>query len=129
MFDNKMYQQEWRTQNKEYFKEYRRNHLEYFKEYGIEFRQKNPEYFKDYFRSEKGHRSNIILNWRRVGMVAEDWNEVYDYYIMTTNCEYCDVELTGGRSNKCKCLDHNHTTGQIRGVLCKVCNLRDKFKN
>ena len=62
-------------------------------------------------------------------MVAEDWNEVYDYYIMTTNCEYCDVELTGGRSNKCKCLDHNHTTGQIRGVLCKVCNLRDKFKN
>ena len=129
MYDHKIYQKEWRTNHKEYFREYRKNNVEYFKEYSMQFRQNNPEYFRNYFRSEYGHKRHSILNWRRVGMVADNWEEVYDYYIMATNCEYCDVELSGGRSNKGKNLDHDHTTGEIRGILCKVCNLRDVFRD
>ena len=36
-----------------------------------------------------------------------------------TNCQICDKELT---ENKHKCIDHCHTTGIIRGVLCNNCN-------
>ncbi len=36
----------------------------------------------------------------------------------STNCEICKVPL----SNKEKCIDHNHKTGKVRGVICSKCN-------
>ena len=35
-----------------------------------------------------------------------------------TNCNICNAEL-----NKKSCIDHNHITMQVRGVLCNNCNV------
>lgn len=44
----------------------------------------------------------------------------------TKTCPICNVEMerTGGHTTSARtaCLDHNHTTGQLRQVICARCN-------
>lgn len=35
-------------------------------------------------------------------------------------CKICNVEFLGERSKIC--IDHNHSTGKVRGLLCQGCN-------
>ena len=39
-----------------------------------------------------------------------------------TNCEICEAKLTRGSSSNGRTMDHNHVTGEMRGVLCNNCN-------
>tara|TARA_R110002153_G_scaffold144154_1_gene295307 strand:- start:518 stop:847 length:330 start_codon:yes stop_codon:yes gene_type:complete len=101
---------------KKYNKERYENNKEYFK-----------EYYKEYFKTESGIKGRRIAQWKQRGISEDyDWDEIYDIYIDCKVCDYCNVELVEGLygSNK-KCLDHNHITGEIRGVLCMTCNVKD----
>jgi hypothetical protein len=92
-----------------------------------ENRQKRKEYYKIKREENKPNivKSNRIRKWKSRGVKCDDWDNLYDRYINTTNCEECNVELIEGifGSNK-RCLDHNHTTGEFRNVLCNLCNCR-----
>ena len=117
--------------DKEYNKQWYQNNKEYKKEQSKEYYQNNKEhkkeYFKEYFKTEQGIKSSRITQWKRRGIYEDyDFNIIYDIYISTDLCDYCNTPLVEGNygSNR-KCLDHHHITGEIRGILCHTCNVRD----
>ena len=95
----KTYNKTWYSKNKDKAKA---NHKKWF--------DKNPEHAKEIKRRWKLEK--------RFGITIE----AYDALLQAQNykCVICfkpQAELT-----KALCVDHNHSTGKIRGLLCHNCN-------
>lgn len=57
-------------------------------------------------------RSAMLL--RKYGITIEQYEEIYNH--QEGKCEIC------GKFFPVLAVDHNHATGQIRGLLCRDCN-------
>ena len=89
------------------------------------------EYSKVYDKSKKGKMFNKISDWKRRGLVCdtpEDYLTIYYHYLCSTNCEKCNKEFDNTKHND-KHMDHNHSTGQYRNILCHSCNANDNSRN
>ena len=110
-------------ERKEYMRQYSRLH-------GKEYRLKNKEQKKEKDRlryiknQEKCKKSSILKNWKVRNVICEDFDKLHDTYINTNNCEWCNNDL-----GKKKCLDHNHYSGEIRGIVCNSCNMKIRYKD
>ena len=131
--------------SKEERKIYNREHYQLNKEtiiqQNIEYREKNKEKMKqqdqqryllnkekrkqqmiEYNQTEAGIKSSRIRNWKRSGMILRDyqtWDSVYTKYLDCTNCEQCNKVFQTTLDRQ---LDHCHTTGFIRNIVCCRCN-------
>ena len=86
------------------------------KEYCDEYRRKYPHIYK-------------IGCWKNLGIQLrpnEDWLSVYLYWKTCEECENCGIQLTDGQASDSRTLDHDHSTGFIRNILCNACNIRRK---
>ena len=94
----------------------------------------NPEKIK--LINDKWNKDNpvkykkigIIGKWKERGIISDDYNFVYDIYLDTTNCNFCNNKF---KNTTDRCLDHDHdiiNSNNIRGILCRVCNIKDKLK-
>ena len=116
---------------KEEIKEYKR--LYHLKNKERILQQKKLYYIenKEKKQSEKGKKSWRISNWRTRGILCFDYNLLYDIFVKTTNCEFCNVELNTN-TKTLKCLDHDHCITDmfnVRGVICHSCNCKDVYSN
>ena len=84
-------------------------------------------YQKEYRKTEAGKKASRITTWKSRGVVCDDWDALYNKYINCKNCEKCKCELVeGSGSGNNKHLDHDHTTGLFRNILCGKCNINEK---
>ena len=123
-FDKKEYGKEYYEKNKEKFKEY-------MKEYYENNKEKVKEQNKEYNKTPKGKKLKTIRNWKNNGLIG-DYEKIYERYLNTTNCDLCNVELKHGKKGKnTKCMEHNHSTGAFRNIVCNTCNINksDNKKN
>ena len=78
---------------------------------------------RKYKLTAKGQKAEKIGKWKSDLKIKlrpdEDWDSVYYKWLLMDNCMFCDRDISDKRY---KCLDHNHETGFIRGVICKKCN-------
>tara|TARA_R110000803_G_scaffold34372_1_gene75089 strand:- start:211 stop:711 length:501 start_codon:yes stop_codon:yes gene_type:complete len=138
------YNKEYNEKNKEKKREYREKNKEKHKEYIKEYREKNKEKIsatqkeydknrkdqkKEYCQTPKGKKSSRISQWKRQGIITDDYDELYNHYLKTAYCDICRVELTYDRNATAttKCVDHDHSitdAPNFRNILCNSCNIK-----
>lgn len=103
---------EYKQRQRENSKKYREAHLEECKKRELETWKKKkdtPEYkFK-----------------RKVALLKKNYNLTYNQFLnlltfQNNKCFICEQHLT--ENDKFTHIDHNHSTGEIRGILCSQCN-------
>jgi hypothetical protein len=103
--------------------QYKRDHPEYNREQIKLYRQRYPEKVKQ-LRAAEGKRN---INTRRTWRLKAVYNltpEQFDAMLAAQGgcCAICRAAEPGGRRVGTWCVDHDHETGAVRGLLCARCN-------
>ena len=69
-------------------------------------------------------KATTIWHWKKRGLIYDDYDALYETYIKTMQCGHCQTEFT---KNNRRCLDHDHTTGLFRKIICNRCNVCDSY--
>lgn len=115
----KEYMKRWRAANADKIKVYQKNwkaenavsQAEYQKAYMAEYQAKPDIQYKTWER-------NLRRNYR---MTPDDFNKLWKD--QDGKCAICQVDMQPrGRKPDAAAVDHNHATGEVRGLLCRACN-------
>ena len=106
------------------------SHCEVCRESIRKSQEKGREKRKEYRQTPQYKKSNRINNWKRIGLIHPDYNELYEKYINTTNCERCNVVFSDDkiRTSTTRCMDHDHATGLFRNIVCNSCNVSKELR-
>lgn len=100
----KAYQKQWREANAEAVQGYQ-------KAYNQEYRERDEVQAATRKRHLKKH----------YGLTPECFNKMWAE--QSGKCLICEIDMAPrGREKHAACIDHNHETGEIRGLLCRGCN-------
>ena len=97
--------------------------------YQKEWRKNNPEKHKEHIKRAREVANAKDPNWQRKATLLREFGITLDEYndmltIQGNVCAICKQEETSKFKGTVRALavDHNHTTGQVRGLLCNACN-------
>ena len=118
----------WRLANLEKVKEYekrytkqrhqyRLKHREKYKAYNRQYRKDNAEQLRQYSKVNSGiHRNNLLK--RKYGITTNEYDDMF--LRQNGKCDSCQSPQKDFKRRFH--VDHNHSTGKIRGLLCVKCN-------
>lgn len=87
-------------------------------EYQKEWREKNPDKVLAHYKN--GHaKKRIASRLARYGITDEQYQQKLQE--QEGVCAICGADKPG-RNHENMHVDHNHSTGEVRGLLCDLCN-------
>jgi len=121
----------YRQKNIKVLQQKRRDHYQTAKGEAKQYREKNKEKIKQYFidNKERFLEYKSDYNWayrikKEYGIYPEQFYEMSDK--QGGVCAICGREETESYNSTVRtgrlCIDHNHETGKLRGLLCMRCN-------
>jgi len=54
--------------------------------------------------------------------IKGDYENIWRLYENTNICESCQIIMVNGRGKDGKCVDHHHSSGYFRHIICGSCN-------
>ncbi len=117
-------EKKWREENKdaaaEYVAKWTRDNRERLRAYHKQWRDKNPDKVKVPYEKKRAQRL------KKFGLTLDQFNQMYAK--QEGLCGICEepfkyYALGGPDKKEAVCVDHSHTTGKVRGLLCSSCNL------
>ncbi len=118
----KEYHKKYREKNKGKLKEHKKEYAQ--SERGKKVQQKSTQ---KYNQTPAGKKSTTLAHWKNSGLIDDNMDEIYDKkYLPATHCEVCRKEFENSYD---RCMDHDHETGLFRQILCRRCNVFDRWKN
>ena len=122
----KDYQKQWKLDNKkkiiEYSKQYyldnKEKMLEHDKQWRVDNSEKIVERSKQWYFNNKERLIEYYLE-KKYDITLEQYNE------LLIKQDFC-CAICGKHVSKCKkrlAVDHDHITGEVRGLLCMQCNI------
>ena len=120
--------------NKEYYETNKEQLTAYKKEYKKNNKEKTSAYNKEYYETNKEQRSAYSKRWngnnkeylaaqhreKKYGISPEDYDTMLKE--QDNKCKICLVSFTTLKPQNIH-VDHCHTTKQVRGLLCNLCNM------
>lgn len=116
----------WVANNKEKVKEikkkYRLTHKDKLKEYNKKYHYSHKKHYNEYKKKWKAKNPTKLKNEKLKARFKIDIN-IFNQFIVKQNnkCGICFNEFTN-TGPLYPCIDHNHITGIVRGILCRSCN-------
>ena len=121
--------------NRKYYENNKEKIAEINKEYRLEYYENNKDKLKEknkeYYKTDNGKKSQTLSKWKQLGLIEtkEFLDEIYELYLTQEECNACGCVLT--RTGKCSntdvTMDHDHSTGKFRHIICGYCNRMDNW--
>ena len=113
------YMRQWRAKNKEKNAEYQ---SKYYKEYRKQNKEKLATYNNEWREANKEHNALQLTKARlkrKYNITIEEYEALLES--QDHSCKVCGKHATENHQGKLY-IDHCHTTGKVRGLLCMKCN-------
>lgn len=116
-----MTEEERKQKRKEYYQLHKEEKKEKSRQYYLAHREEIKEYKKEYHKKRKDIHKEIC---RKNDLKRKFGITIDDYKLMLEKQNYCCLICGTHRNefNKDFAVDHNHKTGNVRGLLCGKCN-------
>ena len=113
-FQKKLYQEEKDKERALKHQQAREKHNAYMRNYK-----------KEYDQTPAGKKSKSISMWKYLGLIHDNYEQLYEDYLACFRCEICETDF---KSTRDRHMDHDHDTGKFRWFLCCSCNNNDHWK-
>ena len=120
----KKYRKENSKKRKEQAKQYYNDNHEKIKKYHAQYREENRKEIlrkqRQYVKEHREERNEYSRKWHlkdKFNLSYEDWLVMWES--QNERCAICGEPFISPSN---ACIDHNHKTNEIRGLLCRKCN-------